>query len=314
MSNILLIGGGGFIGIKLAKQLALLGNNIWIFEKKKCKITQYDIFDYPNIFIQNGDLCDINGVVRYIDEKKINIVIHLASTLIPASGFSDYEVELEKIILPTVRLLPIFSKKNIKLVFFSSGGTVYGNNNYLYSKKEIDKTEPICYYGESKLFIEEMIRLENLYSKLDYLIIRPSNPYGPGQNIYGKQGLIAIAIGKMLKKEPLQIWGDGCIVRDYIYIDDLVNAVCDLITLGATGIFNVGSGLGYTINQIVDIINEITPNLLEVEFAKERFVDIPSIILDVSKLKEKINFIQTDIHEGISQFILAAMVESKKLF
>lgn len=105
--------------------------------------------------------------------------------------------------------------------------TYYGSTIYGVNKKEgfseSDNTEPISYYGQSKLILEESIMLEGRRQGLNYLILRPSNPYGMGQNTYGKQGLIAACIGHILNGEKITIWGDGSVIRDYIHINDLSN-------------------------------------------------------------------------------------------
>ena len=198
--------------------------------------------------------------------------------------------------------MEICVKNNIRFVYFSSGGTIYGNS-VNGSHCEMGKKEPISYYGLSKNIVEEMIKFEHKRSKLEYLILRPSNPYGYGQNIYGKQGIIAVSIGKILKKEPLTVWGDGNSIRDYIYIDDLADAVYQLTNNNiANEIINIGSGTGYSVNQIIRILDEISDADIEINYVPSRGVDVDSLILDISKLKKLINFNPIDIETGIALF------------
>lgn len=298
MANILVIGGSGFIGANIIKFLLKSNNRIFVYEVLGADTSRLDSFNVTLLF---GKLSETDNFASILDSNKIETVIHLASALTPSSSFEVYQDEMNSIVLPTMRLLPIISKRNIKLVYFSSGGTIYGKSSVNRALKEDDRTEPICYYGVTKLLLEQMIRIEHEYSKLNYLIIRPSNPYGPGQNIFGIQGLIAAALGKIQKNEPLTIWGDGFVVRDYIYIDDLAQAVCDLLQKNiCSGTYNIGSGIGYSINQIVNIINQI--NILEVIYTEGRLVDVPSLILDVTKIKNEINFSPLSIEDGIKSF------------
>ena len=104
-----------------------------------------------------------------------------------------------------------------------NGGTINGNHKINGVYIETDKLKPINYYGLSKLQLEELIKFECANKSLNYLILRPSNPFGRFQNIFGKQGLIPVVIGKVLNNEVIDIWGDGSIIRDYIPIEFLAN-------------------------------------------------------------------------------------------
>lgn len=299
MANILVIGGSGFIGANIIKFLLKSNNHIFVYEVLGADTSRLNPFNVTLLF---GKLSDTDNFTSVLDYNKIEVVIHLASALIPSSTFEACQNEMNCIVLPTMKLLPILSKRNIKLVYFSSGGTIYGRSSINRALKEDDRTEPICYYGGTKLLLEQMIRIEREYSKLDYLIIRPSNPYGPGQNIFGRQGLIATSLGKIQKNEPLTIWGDGLVVRDYIYIDDLAQAVCDLLEKNICyETYNIGSGIGYSINQVIDIIKQI--NELEVIYTEGRSVDVSCLILDVTKIKNTIKFAPLPIEEGIKSFL-----------
>lgn len=305
-NNILLIGGSGFIGLKLIEQLAI----------KECKIVllirssnDMDVFKefFDRIDIIYGTLHDFELIQTTIISKKIDTIIHLASSLIPSSNFDEYLNEMTFVIYPTMRLLPLFAHQNCKLYYFSSGGVVYGNSdNVIFN--ENDKTCPINYYGMSKKIMEESILFESRNSNLKYIILRPSNPYGIGQNFNGKQGLIAVAIGSLLNKRELEIWGDGTIVRDYIYIDELINSVIAIILSSEVNqIYNIGSGIGYSINDIIEIINKNSLNKLNVKYITKRKVDTPKIILDTTKFKNNFSIKSVSIEEGIKCFLNYAL-------
>ncbi|OMQ09845.1 NAD-dependent epimerase/dehydratase family protein [[Flexibacter] sp. ATCC 35103] len=303
MNKYLLIGGAGFIGSAIAKELLLKGNEVSIFELPQSNLFRVKLIE-DKINIYTGDLTQIDVIKDIIVKNKISIVLHLASSLIPSSAEHHYNVDLENIILPTIKLLTVFSELKVKLVFFSSGGAVYGKkNNGIFSENDV--LMPISYYGQSKLIIEESIKFESRKSGLNFLILRPSNPYGIGQSLYGKQGLIATCIHNILTDQPIEIWGDGTVVRDYIYIDDFVDIVVNIINKAEENeTVNIGSGKGYSVNQVLDIFKRlITKRNIDLKFLEGRSVDASAIILDVTKLKSILNYEFTTLENGIQKFL-----------
>jgi UDP-glucose 4-epimerase len=296
MRNVLLIGGTGFIGSNIVKQMLRENYNVSVLELPNANKPKM------NVKVHYGKLEQLDFIKRIIDEDAIDTVIHLACTLIPTSTLEAYLNEFETIIKPTIKLLPFLADSNIKFVFFSSGGTIYGvNEKGVFS--ESDKTNPISYYGQSKLILEESILLESRKSRLNYLIIRPSNPYGIGQNIYGKQGLIAACIGHILNGEKITIWGDGSVVRDYIHIDDLSWGVVKVIEKGVNNqIYNIGSGNGYAVKDIINILKKCVGVDFSVEYLEGRTVDVPVMILDVEKFQDIVGNTKTAIEQGIVDF------------
>lgn len=300
--NILLIGGAGFIGTNLLKSLAKMDEyNLFVLEIPFANISKLQHLE-KDIVIFKGALADYDLLQSIIADYSITTVIHLVSTLVPGSSYNDYKREFENIIFPTVRLMGLCAEKNIKFIYFSSGGTIYGNNS---NEKfmETDLREPISYYGLSKQIIEDSILFEHRRGNLRYLIVRPSNPFGPGQSLNGVQGLIAVAIGKILAHKSIVIWGDGSSVRDYIYIDDLVNTTIELIHKDIENeILNIGSGIGHSINDILSHLKNIVGEKLNVQYETSRSVDVSNVILDISKLQSFVQIDTTPLEQGIQMF------------
>lgn len=302
MKNILFIGGAGFIGSNLIRPF--ISNpqyKVFVYETPLANISK--IAPCGNeITIIRGFLSDYDLLSTLILENKIDKVVHLVSSLIPGSTYDDYKREYENIIFPTIKLMSFCAGKKIEFIYFSSGGTVYGNDSNEKFKEE-DTLAPISYYGLSKQIIENSILFENRISKLRYLIIRPSNPFGPGQALNANQGLIAVAIGKLLSNEELVIWGDGNSVRDYMYIDDLSDSFFQLINTNIENdIINIGSGFGYSINDIIEHLNAIVSEDVKVRYEKSRLVDVSRMVLDITKLHSYINVKHTPLALGIKQF------------
>ena len=291
MNNILILGGKGFIGSNLAEFLVNENENVIVFK---------------------GDFNDSETVEKVFKENKIDIVIHLISSIIPATPFEKIIKNTE--INSTINLLDIMRKRGVnKIMFFSSGGAVYGTNGQKVNKED-SPTNPINFYGWLKLTIESYLQMNHRVHGLNYIILRPSNAYGKRQNIQGGQGLIAVTLGKLLQNKPIEIWGNGEVVRDYIYIDDLCRAVFLLIKNRQwNNVYNVGGGKGTSVNEILRIIKKITGINFGINYKESREVDIPVNILDVSKLKNSIPWGElTGIEEGIKTYWKELNHENKK--
>jgi UDP-glucose 4-epimerase len=300
MKNVLIIGGLGFIGSSLSKGLSSIGYNVFIFDKPVIKNAPICESESTTVFY--GSLSDLDYLESIIKAKDIHTVIHLASTLIPSSGLSSFLNDVDEIVKPTLALLPILAAMNVKMVYFSSGGTIYGE---AFKKRcsETDSLAPISYYGVSKLYIEEAVRLEGRRSGLSFLIIRPSNPYGIGQDFLKGQGLIAFCLKSIVTQLPITIWGDGSVVRDYLYIDDLVQMVIKLMEKAEKNqIYNIGSGIGYSVNEVLQLVQEVVGELPIIHYASARSVDVPYLVLDVTKALLVCNIDPMSLREGVKLF------------
>lgn len=303
MTNILFIGGAGFIGSNIIH--AFVKNTeykIFVFEPVFANTNRLiDIED--NITIIRGSIADSDLLKCVIGDHKITTIVHLVSTLVPGSTYEDFKREFENVVFPTSRLMELCADKGIKFIYFSSGGTVYGNSKTGEKFKETDGLAPISYYGLTKQIIENNILFENKRGNLNYLIIRPSNPFGKGQALYGNQGFIAVALGKILSGEPIEVWGDGSSVRDYIYIDDLSDAFYKLFSARVNNeIINIGSGYGYSVNDIIERLHNCIDVPFDVVYKESRSVDVNSMVLNITKLKSFIDVKHTHLEEGINTF------------
>lgn len=300
--NILLIGGCGFIGASLVRRFVQSEKyNVFIFEVPGVSTERIqDVSDQVNLI--QGSLCDSSFFDYILEQNNIEVVVHLVSCLLPNSSLEDYQSEITNVIKPTIEIIHLCAQKKITFVYFSSGGTIYGDTGDVYHK-ETDQIAPISYYGLSKCNLENIIMIENRRNQLPFLILRPSNPYGHGQRLYAKQGLIAVAIGKILKKEPIQLFGDGRNVRDYIYIDDLAEYVYQLIYKRVVNeVFNIGSGHGYTNSEVIAFIDEISGRDNEIVNMETRSGDVKSIILNIDKLSRYVPIKAKSLKEGIQEF------------
>lgn len=302
MYKILFIGGAGFIGSNLIKYFVRDTNfKIFVYEPELANISRLDDYSEQLTLIR-GSIEDFDLLKCVVSDHRIDTIVHLVSTMVPGSSYDDYKREIETIVFPTVQLMGLCSERNIKFIYFSSGGTIYGNsaNGYF---TESDVPAPISYYGLSKQLLENSILFENRNSALRYLIVRPSNPYGKGQALSGSQGFVAVAIGKLLSKEPVDVWGDGTSMRDYIFIDDLADCFYQLVIRNVENdTVNIGSGYGYSVNDIIDRIREIAEESFDVRYIGKRSVDVNSMVLNIDKLSNYVNVCHTPLKDGIEIF------------
>ncbi|NCU40626.1 NAD-dependent epimerase/dehydratase family protein [Candidatus Saccharibacteria bacterium] len=259
--RIAVFGADGFLGRHLVARLSeVTGNEIIAFDRfNSLARGEMHAFDkLGNVKQLAGDFFNRDDV-HYALEG-VDIAFHLVSTTNPAVSLHDPLIEVDTNIRASVEFLLSCKNASVgKVVHFSSGGTVYGNVSSK-SIKETSPLEPISPYAIAKVTIENFLRYFHEAHGIEYLVYRIANPYGPGQNIHGKQGVIPIFMKRYLENEPIDIYGTGEMVRDYIYIDDLMNMIlASYNQQTAYSIYNLGSGEGHTILDIIDAIEKCTP-------------------------------------------------------
>lgn len=232
----------------------------------------------------------------------IDVVHHYAWTTVPSSADADPLADFDANLREIVRLLEVMRERKKragsapKLVFSSSGGTVYGP----IIRTPVDETHPynpVNAYGASKAAAEIYFGYYRKAHGIDCRVARISNPYGAGQNPAKRQGAASTFLFQALEGKSISIWGDGKVVRDYIHIADLTAgliALCDvasdLLAGDITPIFNIGSGEGVSLNMILDVLrNDLALDPI-VSYQAARSFDIPVSVLDISKAREILNW------------------------
>jgi UDP-glucose 4-epimerase len=218
--------------------------------------------------------------------KGANVVVHLVSGTVPGSSLDHPAHDVEVNVLPSLNLFQACVEHCVgKVLFVSSGGTVYGPSNDRPSK-ESDRCCPLVPYAVSKVMIEKYLALFSRRHALNYNVLRFSNPYGPRQKYRSGQGVIAAWIERIRRGEKVEIWGDGNVVRDYIYIDDAVSAMMLAMSEKISSqILNVGSGIGYSLSQLHKVMESSLGITIPVEFKPGRSADLPFNVLDITKIK-----------------------------
>ncbi len=295
--NILVLGGNGFIGSNLVNKLVRVGHEVRVYGH--CPPGHHK--KTPGVDYQVGEFSDLNSVARAL--TGMDVVFHLISSSIPSTSNHKPTDDIRNNLVDTVGLLECMRELNVrKIIYISSGGTVYGETE----KDFIDEEHPLnpnCSYGIVKLAAEKYLMMYSRLYDFEPVILRASNPYGPGQSKIGVQGLIGTLLFKAIKQESIEIWGDGGVIRDYLYISDLTQACISALKEDIMGIYNVGSGVGYTVNQVIRFVEEVTSTELKVNYARSRAEDVNKVVLDIQKIKNEMSWSpNVSINEGLKKY------------
>lgn len=295
-----IIGAGGFLGTNLVNKIISFG-----FESISIDILSRPRF--PNAFLGTKwltmPLSDVSAIYDALQPG--DIVYHLAGSTNPSNSDLAPDKDIEDNLIGSIKLFQVCIEKKIsKLVFVSSGGTVYGPDAPIPTSETAPKN-PICSYGITKLAVEKYLELFRRHYGLEYTVFRVSNAYGPFQIAKG-QGIVATALQKFFNNQPVEIWGDGRAVRDYLYAEDISEGLLCGVNLpeNSPRVFNLGSGIGYSVNEILSIINSQLGGRLKTVRRDCRIVDVPSNILNIDAITKYLRWRPlVSIQQGIAQTI-----------
>ncbi len=252
--KITIFGGGGFIGSTIADRLLLDGHELRIFERPR--VVPYRKFaESERVEWITGDLSSTHDVSDAT--SGVDVVLHLVSTTLPKNSNEDPIYDVQSNVVATLQMLNAMVAHNVrKIVFISSGGTVYGNPMYL-PIDEKHPTDPLVSYGITKLAIEKYLQIYSHMHGIKAITLRVANPYGERQRIETAQGAVGVFLHHAIKGIPIDIWGDGSVTRDYIYVRDVAEAFVRAVEYsGAKNCFNISSGTGTSLNKLIGMIEE----------------------------------------------------------
>ena len=285
--RVLILGGAGFIGSHLVDRLLHAGHVVRVLDRSPPELHP-DWVKAGRVEYVLGDFVDHFSITAAV--KDIDVAFHAVSTTIPATSNVDMAFDVQSNLVGTINFLDAAVAAGIrKVIFVSSGGTVYGTVDAL-PIEETTAPEPMCSYGITKLAIEKYLGLFELLHGLDFLVFRLSNPFGERQRP-GAQGAIAAFMDKTLRGEPIEIWGDGSVVRDYIYIENAVDALVEGIAYaGRERLFNVGSGIGHSLNEVLGILEEVMGRKVPRRHLPSRAIDVPANVLGISRIGKEMGW------------------------
>ena len=290
-----LIIGAGFLGSALAVSLA---------GKEKVRVVNKGASPLSgklNIEFVDGDLknLDWESVLRDID-----VVYAMHGTIISYDGTDGIVEDINNGIIPMLTLVSECKKRGIRRIIYpSSGGTVYGK--YSVHSKETHPTIPYSVYAAHKIALENYFGLFNLYDDMEIITLRIANPYGYLDTANRKQGIIPIFIDRIINGQPIEVWGAGKNVRDYIYIDDLVDAMEKAADYSGTfRCFNIGSSTGTSIKKVIRLIEQYSGRKANVSYRAGRICDAESSYLNNDLAVRELGWKPTvTLEEGIKRLI-----------
>lgn len=279
------LGGGGFIGTNLCRTLAARGARVRAFGRSRSFPEALDGVEWAS-----GSFSDRDAVAGAV--AGCGVVFHLIGGNTPASANLDPAADLAMSGINTIHLLDACRAEGVRrIVFVSSGGTVYGPQTEL-PIPESAPTDPISAYGISKLVTEKYLGLYRHLHGLEHCTLRVANPFGPYQTAARQQGVIAAMVRKALAGEVLEIWGTGEVVRDFIHVSDVVEAL--IAAAGYAGphtVFNVGCGVGRSINRILaDIETVLDRGPIPRIHKPVRQVDVAANVLDIRRIRDEMGW------------------------
>ncbi len=293
----IVVGGNGFIGGHLVWRLFEEDHEVRIYDRGPARFRPAP----REAEYVEGDLGNYGLLREAIDGMEV--VYHLVSTTLPKTSNDDPVYDVRSNLVDTVQLLEACVDAGVrKVIFASSGGTVYGPPKSM-PITEDHPTDPISSYGITKLAVEKYLHLFHHLHGLDYAALRISNPYGPYQNPEGQQGAISVFLSRIRANRPITIWGDGSVVRDYLYVSDLVEALLLSAAVETSDkVLNIGSGAGASLNELIDVMSGVVGEEPTVEYLPARRLDVPVSVLDIGRASEELRWRpEIGLSEGVAR-------------
>ena len=273
------LGGAGFIGSHLAERLSGAGHSVRIFGQHDRGSAGWaagrrDIEWVRGDFLSPGD---VRGAIA-----GCQAAFHLAWTTLPRSSNEDPAADVAANVIGTLHLLEAWRREaRGKFVFVSSGGTVYGVPRTVPITEE-HPTHPITSYGITKLTIEKYLELYRVLHGVDYCVLRIANPFGERQRVASGQGAVTAFLHRAHRNEPIEVWGDGSVVRDYLYVGDVAEALARTLDYrGSFRVINIGGGVGRDLNQVLAAIERVIGRPVSRRYSPGRKFDVPANVLDI---------------------------------
>ncbi len=278
--RVLVTGAAGFIGTHLVSNLAQSGVSVVVIDRNKSLLPTIS----SNIRHVVTDITNSAAISSAL--QGVDVVYHLAWSGLPLSSNEDPNLHIASNLTPTIVLLEACAKSSVKrVVFLSSGGAVYGHAAKL-PITEKHPTHPLSIYGVTKLAVESYLDFYWRQYNLDYVVLRPSVPYGESQNTRRGQGAVGVFLRAAITNAPITLWGGREVSRDFFYVGDLVKACLAAADEGVKrGVYNIGGGKAISLGNLLNMVEEITNTKISVTCAPARNCDPSSICLDITKAR-----------------------------
>lgn len=298
--KILVTGGAGFIGSHVVDLFVSQGYEVVVVDNLSTgrESNLNPAAKFYQVDIRSPEVAEI------IARERPDFISHHAAQIDVRRSVADPLFDAEVNVLGSIRLIEAARQYGVqRFVYISTGGAVYGEPEYL-PCDEAHPINPICPYGISKHTVEHYLFLAHYNYGLNYTVLRYPNVYGPRQDPHGEAGVVAIFSGRMLRQEPVTIYGDGLQERDFLYVGDCARANLLAVQQAQDGIYNLGTGRGANINELFDILREITHYPLRPGYGPAKVGETYKIYLQAAKAARDLGWQPTlSLSEGLSQTV-----------
>jgi UDP-glucose 4-epimerase len=296
VAKCLVIGGNGFIGSHVVDSLERRGHAVTVFDRHRLGPQR---FEGRDVQVVHGDFLNTADVRSALEGQEV--VLHMLSLTDPATAEGDPTLDIRTNITSSVQLFAACADAGVGKVYYaSSGGAIYGDQDKQVFR-ETDATLPVSPYAIGKQAIESYLRYFNRTHGLESTTFRISNPYGPRQNPLKRQGVIPIFLRRVAEGAPVSVFGDGSMIRDYLYVGDLAEMIGEVVTVGARhDLYNLGSGVGTSISELVATIREVVGREVPVQHRPRPATFVDHVVLGVERFQSEFRTrATTDLRSGI---------------
>ncbi len=308
--NILITGGAGFIGSTLADKLLEKNNKIVVIDnfndyyspKLKEKNIKHNL-DNKNYKLYRGDICDKNLLSKIFEENKIDVVVHIAASAGVRPSIENPLSYVKNNIEGTVNILEVMKRKNVQRIVFASSSSIYGNCKEEIFSEDLKVSEPISPYAASKSACEQFLYTYSKLFDIQVVALRFFTVFGPRQR---PDLAIRKFIDLIKENKPIPVYGDGTTIRDYTYVDDIVDGIIGAINYNDTPyeIINLGGGAPVSLNEMISTIEKVLNKKATIEHLPMQLGDVNKTAADITKAKKLLNYNpKTSFKEGIIKFI-----------
>jgi len=295
-SSVLVLG-AGFIGGHVVRRLLDNGHGVRVLSRSRPHGRAEELTAGAEVII--GDA----GVTKTVAEAVVGMdhVVFALGSLVPPEAEQEPHLDLSLTLQPLLELLGVLENgPRLPLSYLSSGGTVYGNA-LSFPIPETAPTVPLCVYGITRLAAERFVLRYGTMNDVRVRLLRIGNAYGTGQTTARGQGIVGTALERCRTGEPLVLYGNGQISRDFVHAEDIGLAIAELVVAGGPSIVNIGSGVASTVNEVVALARQVSGKPLPILPKDARDFDLPRVQLDISLLQSLVDFRPRSLRDGIEQ-------------
>ena len=308
--NILITGGAGFIGSTLCDKMLKEDNEIIVIDNfndyYSPKLKENNIkhnLNNKNYKLYRGDICDKSLLAKIFEENKIDVVVHIAASAGVRPSIDKPLDYVKNNIEGTVNILEVMKENKVKKIVFASSSSIYGNCKEEIFSEDLKVAEPISPYAATKLACEQFLYTYSKLYNIQVVALRFFTVFGPRQR---PDLAIRKFIDLIKENKPIPVYGDGTTIRDYTYVDDIVDGIISAIDYNDTQyeIINLGGGAPVSLNQMIETIEKVLNKKAKIERLPMQMGDVNKTAASITKAKKLLNYNpKTSFERGIIKFI-----------